>query len=61
MVINIVMLCQYQSGTVAIDDPGEVAAALWLFPAEIHAHASTPPWIQNYLVQIEQARQRLGW
>lgn len=60
-VINIVFLCRYASGVVTISDPGEVAAFVWLTPAEIRAHANTPPWVQDYLSSIEQVRLQLGW
>lgn len=60
-VINIVFLCRYQSGTVTIADPGEVAGFAWLTPAEIRAHPHTPPWVQDYLNPVEQVRLQLGW
>jgi 2-amino-4-hydroxy-6-hydroxymethyldihydropteridine diphosphokinase len=60
-VINIVFVCRYQSGSVTITDPGEVAGFEWLTPAEIRAHPSTPPWILDYLASIEQVRAQLGW
>lgn len=60
-VINIVFICRYQSGTVTISDPGEVAGFEWLTPAEIRAHPRTPPWVQDYLGSVERVRKQLGW
>ena len=60
-VINIVFVCRYQSGSVTIADPGEVAGFAWLTLAEIRAHPNTPPWVQDYLGSIEQVRTQLGW
>ncbi len=60
-VINVVMLCQYASGDIVINDPGEVADALWLTPTEIADNPRTPPWIKEYLRIIEKVRATLGW
>src|SRR5690606_26901241 len=60
-VINTVFICRYESGTVTISDPGEVAGCEWLTPAEIRAHPRTPPWVQDYLSSIERVRTQLGW
>jgi 2-amino-4-hydroxy-6-hydroxymethyldihydropteridine diphosphokinase len=60
-VINVVMLCRYESGEIVISDPGEVAEALWLTPAEIRDHPRVPPWITDYLQIVDGVRATLGW
>lgn len=60
-VINIVFLCRFAGGEIRISDPGEVAGAEWLTPAEVMNHPATPPWINDYLQSVERVRTRLGW
>lgn len=60
-VLYTIFLCRYHAGTVTINDPGEVAAALWLAPDEIRTHPNCPPWMQADIEAVEQRRRSLGW
>lgn len=52
LVIDIVFLCRYRSGTPRITDPAEVGAIAWMRPEEILAHPKTPPWTRASLERV---------
>ncbi len=52
LVIDIVFLCRYRSGTPRIADTSEVAAIVWMRPEEILAHPKTPPWTRASLERV---------
>ncbi len=60
-VLDVIFLCQYQSGEASALDPDEVAAVYWLTADEIYAHPAAPPWLHTQIEQAESLRQRLGW
>jgi ADP-ribose pyrophosphatase YjhB (NUDIX family) len=61
VVIDIVFLCRYQSGTPTIFDPGEVAEIVWLTTDEVMQHPKAQPWTHDYIHKAERARTALGW
>lgn len=61
LVIDVVFLCHYQSGTPTIFDPGEVAEIMWLTAAEVEEHPKAQPWTRGFIQKAERMRLRLGW
>lgn len=55
-VVDVVMLCRYQSGDPVIGDPGEVAAIRWRTAEEIGAHPQTPLWTRQSIARAERIR-----
>jgi 8-oxo-dGTP diphosphatase len=55
-VVDVVMLCHYQSGSPVIGDPGEVAAIRWMTAEAIDAHPQTPPWTRQSIARAERIR-----
>ena len=60
-VMYMIFLCRYHAGRVYINDPGEVAQALWLTPEEIVQHPACPPWMKADIRLVEAQRLKLGW
>lgn len=59
VVVDIVFLCHYQSGTPTIFDPGEVAEILWLTADEVKQHPKAQSWTRDYIQKAERARTAL--
>lgn len=53
-VINIVMLCDWQSGDPYAVDPDEVESVEWMTADQIRSHLKTPPWILEYTNRVEE-------
>jgi len=60
-VVDIVFLCQYQSGLPIIKDSNEVAEILWLSADEIKQHPKCPPWTKSAIDRVEGKRKQLYW
>lgn len=52
-VVNLLFLCDWESGEPYAVDPDEVAAVHWMTADEIKVHPKTPPWILSYTFLIE--------
>lgn len=52
-VVNIVFVCEWQSGEPRVVDLDEVASVQWMTVTEIRNHPKTPSWIQGYTDMIE--------
>lgn len=51
-VINMVFLCEYESGTATNRSPDEVEAVHWLTCDEIMKHPLAPPWTQESIRRV---------
>lgn len=51
-VINMVFLCEYESGTATNRSPDEVEAVHWLTSDEIMNHPLAPPWTQESIRRV---------
>jgi len=51
-VVNIVFVCEWQSGEPRVVNPEEVASVHWMTVTEIRNHPKTPPWILEYVELI---------
>ncbi len=60
-VVDVVFLCQIESGETRIADIDEVAEILWLTVDEITAHPRLPPWVQRDIQRVEAIRRRASW
>ena len=60
-VVDIVLLCRYQTGEIQPGDPDEVAGVEWLSAEEILAHPRTPSWTAASIRRAERVRQAKGW
>lgn len=60
-VVDVVLLCRYETGEIRPGDPDEVAGVEWLTAEEILAHPKTPPWTAQSIRRAEQVRHTLGW
>lgn len=49
-------ICEYDSGTVSIGDPDEVAAVAWMTRAEILSDPRTPQWLKQNISIAEKRR-----
>lgn len=47
-VVNMVFVCDWQSGEPRVVDPDEVASVHWMTYDDIRNHPKTPPWILEY-------------
>jgi ADP-ribose pyrophosphatase YjhB (NUDIX family) len=56
-VINVVFLCEYQSGEPYIKSPDEVQNVQWLTYEEIINHPKTPTWTKESFVRSKNARE----
>ncbi|QUL55721.1 NUDIX domain-containing protein [Paenibacillus tritici] len=56
-VINLVFLCEYDSGTATNKSPDEVEAVHWMTYDEIMAHPLAPPWTKESIRRVELARK----
>lgn len=54
-VVDILFVCQYESGEPHVTDPDEVQAVHWMTFEEAVNHPKLPPWTQNDLIQLQQA------
>jgi 8-oxo-dGTP diphosphatase len=61
LVVDVVFLCRYRSGTPTVGDPGEVAAVHWMKAEEILEHPKTPPWTRQSIELAEKKRIAEGW
>jgi 8-oxo-dGTP diphosphatase len=52
-VVNMVFVCDWESGEARAIDPDEVASVHWMTLDEIRNHAKTPPWILEYTDLID--------
>lgn len=55
-VVDIIFVCEYESGDIAITQPEEVAEAVWLSNDEVASHPDIKEWTKKY---ISLARERL--
>jgi 8-oxo-dGTP diphosphatase len=55
-VVDVVMLCRYQSGDPVISDPGEVATIRWMAATDIDTRPQTPPWTRQSIARAERIR-----
>ena len=60
-VIDVVFLCQYDSGDPTPGDPSEVASTEWLSASDVLALPGTPLWMHRMLGRIESRRLSVGW
>lgn len=59
-IIDIVMLCQYESGKPVAKDKNEVNSISWLTFEEIKNNPNTPPWIVASMSKAEEIRIRIN-
>jgi len=52
-VVNLVYLCDWLAGEPHAVDPDEVASVHWMTTDDVRNHEKTPPWLHNYIQQIE--------
>ncbi|MBM7691168.1 NADH pyrophosphatase NudC (nudix superfamily) [Peribacillus deserti] len=57
-VINIVFLCEYESGEAYPKCRDEVESVIWISYEEIRNHPQSPLWLLNNLKQAEQAKRK---
>ncbi|WP_267919278.1 NUDIX domain-containing protein [Paenibacillus sonchi] len=55
-VINMVFLCEYDSGTAHSKSPDEVEAVYWMTYEEIMNHPQAPPWTKESIRRVALAR-----
>ena len=55
-VVDIVLLCPYESGEPRAVDASEVAWVGWMSLSQILEHAQTPPWIRQSMIKAEDIR-----
>ncbi|UPM42257.1 NUDIX hydrolase [Halocatena salina] len=60
-VVNVVFLCQYESGTAVAAEPEEIASVQWMSAKEITSHPDTQPWTRRSVEKAERRRLELGW
>ncbi|KPV56341.1 DNA mismatch repair protein MutT [Paenibacillus sp. A3] len=56
-VINVVFLCDYDSGTAHRKSPDEVEAVHWMTYEEIMNHPKAPPWTKESIKRAAAARK----
>lgn len=56
-VINMVFLCEYESGTATTRSPDEVEAVHWMTQEEIMDHPLTPPWTKESIRRVALERK----
>ncbi|WP_163859785.1 NUDIX hydrolase [Paenibacillus elgii] len=56
-VINVVFLCEYDSGTAQRKSPDEVEAVHWMTYEEIMNHPKAPPWTKESVKRAAAARK----
>lgn len=57
-VVDIVFLCECESGEPRIVSAEEVAAVCWMTAEEVLRHPLSPPWLKRNLQQAEQVRRQ---
>lgn len=57
-IIDIVMLCKYESGEPTSKDASEVDSVSWLTLEEIRNNENTPPWILKSMQKAEDMRNQ---
>lgn len=60
-VVNVVFLCQYESGTAVPAEPDELASVQWLSSEEVTTHPDTQPWTRRSIEKAERRRLERGW
>jgi len=58
-VINMVFLCEYDTGTAHSKSPDEVEAVYWMTFDEIMDHPAAPPWTKESLRRAAALAERL--
>ncbi|WP_232697486.1 NUDIX hydrolase [Brevibacillus daliensis] len=56
-VINVVFLCEYDSGTAYSKSPDEVETVHWMTYDEIINHPKAPPWTKESVKRAENTRR----
>ncbi|MEK3712784.1 NUDIX domain-containing protein [Paenibacillus sp. FSL R7-0333] len=56
-VINMVFLCEYDSGTATTRSPDEVEAVYWMTHDEVMDHPLAPPWTKESIRRVALARK----
>jgi 8-oxo-dGTP diphosphatase len=59
-VLDVVFLCDYESGETRIEDYEEVAEILYLSAEEILEHPKSPIWLKQGIERIERILQESG-
>ncbi|MHC0037528.1 NUDIX hydrolase [Pseudoneobacillus sp. C159] len=59
-VVDIVFLCEHQSGEAFAKSPDEVDDVLWLTTDEALLHPKTPPWLKESLTRAAKLRESLN-
>ncbi|ELZ87695.1 mutT/NUDIX family protein [Haloferax elongans ATCC BAA-1513] len=54
--INVVTVCEYESGEAHVRAPDEVAAVHWLSPEEIQRHDDAPEYLKRDVERVEAYR-----
>ncbi|MBS4192137.1 NUDIX domain-containing protein [Bacillus sp. FJAT-49705] len=57
-VIDIVFLCEYESGEAFRKSPDEVDDLFWMSADEIISHENAPIWLKESIVEAEVLRRR---
>ncbi len=59
-VVDVVFLCQLETGLPAIQQPDEVAAVAWMTPEEVARHEGVPVWTRRSIALAESRRVTRG-
>jgi 8-oxo-dGTP diphosphatase len=57
-VLDLVFLCEIESGEPFVKSPDEVEALLWLAPDEIFSHLKSPIWLKESIREAELIRRK---
>lgn len=60
-VVDILFLCHYKGGTLAIASTGEVGAVQWMSAEEVLAHPKAPRWTRQSIQRAEKVRLEKDW
>ncbi|WP_309299829.1 NUDIX hydrolase [Virgibacillus salarius] len=58
-VVNIVYLCEHQSGKAIAKDPNEIAAVYWMTTEEIIHGSTIPGYVKAYIKQADRLKQKV--
>jgi 8-oxo-dGTP diphosphatase len=60
-VVNVVFLCEHESGTPEVREPEELAAVEWVDPDAVSDREDVPGFTEAYVAAAERERRGLGW
>jgi 8-oxo-dGTP diphosphatase len=57
-VLDVVFLCEIESGEPFVKSPDEVEKVLWMTSEEIHAHSKSPVWLKESIQAADAMRSK---